>query len=124
MIIQLELLERALSRLYTLNPAEHELVHLEAISAAAPAFEGFLPKLKKFENRLGTGKAKGNRYKGAGRRIQFNVAFDEDVKELRDILASRVLTIITLLMTQVLCVTSIHDVTTTNASWLDSLTIE
>ena len=68
--------------------------------------------------------AKENRYKGAGRRIQFNVAFDEDVKELRDIPASHVLTIITLLMTRVLCVTSIQNITATNASLPDVLTTE
>ena len=119
LIVELELLERALSRLYTLKPAEHELVHLEAIRAAASAckrpLETFLAKLEKFEKRLGTEKAKESRYKGAGRRIQFNVAFDEDVRELRATLASHVLTIITLLMTQVLCVTSIHNITTMNA---------
>ena len=119
LIIELELLERALLRLYSLKPAEHELIHLEAIRAAASAskrpLENFLAKLEKFEKRLGTGKAKGNHYKGAGRRIQFNVAFDEYVKELRATLASHVLIIITLLMTQVLCVTSIHNITTMNA---------
>ena len=126
MIIELESLERALSRLHTLKPVEHELVHLEAIRAAASAckrpLENFLTKLEKFEKRLGTGKAKENRYKSAGRRIQFNVAFDEDVKELRATLASHVLTIIMLLMTQLLCVTSIHNLTTMNASWPDFLT--
>ena len=115
LIIELESLERALSRLYTLKPAEHELVHLEAIRAAASAckrpLEDFLAKIEKFEKRLGTEKAKENHYKGAGRRIQFNVAFDEDVKELRATLASHVLTIITLLMTQLLCVTSMHMIT-------------
>ena len=119
MTIELESLERALSRLHTLKPVQHELVHLEAIRAAASAckrpLENFLTKLEKFEKRLDTGKAKENRYKGAGRRIQFNVAFDEDVKELRATLASHVLTIITLLMTQLLCVISIHILTTMNA---------
>lgn len=86
LIIELESLERALSRLYSLKPAEHELVHLEAIRAAASAckrsLQSFLARIEKFEKRLGTGNAKGNGYKGAGRRIQFNVAFEEDVKEL------------------------------------------
>ena len=113
LIIELESLERALSRLYTLKPAEHELVHLEAIRAAASAckrpLESFLPKIEKFEKHLGTGKAKKNSFKGAGRRVQFNVASEEDVKELRITLASHVLTINTLLMTQVLCVTHIYN---------------
>ena len=122
------MLERALSRLYTLKPAENQLVHLEAVRAAASAckrpLETFLAKIEKFEKHLGTGKSKENRYKGAGRRIQFNVTFDEDVKELRATLASHVLTIITLLMTQVLCVTSVHNMTLMYASCPDALTIE
>ena len=119
LIIGLESLERALSRLYTLKPAERALVHLEAIRVAASAYERplerFLATLENFEKRVGTGKAKGNRYKGVGRRIQFNVAFDEDVKDLRDTLATHIMTIITLLMTQLLCVTSIHNNATVNA---------
>ena len=97
-----------MSRLYTLKPSEHELVHLEAIRAAASAckrpLESFMETIEKFEKRLGTGKEKDNRIKGAGRRIQFNVAFEEDVKELRSTLASHVSIINTLLMTQMLCV--------------------
>ena len=108
MIIELESIDRALSRLYNLKPADHELVHLEAIRAAASAckrpLESFLAKIEKFEKHLGTGNEKQNHIKGAGRRIQFNVAFEEDVKELRTTLASHVLTINTLLMTQMLLV--------------------
>ena len=54
--------------------------------------------------------------------ICFNVAFAEDFKELRATLASHVLIIITLLMTQLLCVTSIHNTATMNAGWPDFLT--
>ena len=112
LIIELESLERALSRLYTLKPAEHELVHLDAIRAAATTckrpLESFLAKIEKFEKRLGVQNAKDNQFKGAGRRIQFNVAFEEDVKELRTTLASHVLTINTLLTTQLLCVISVQ----------------
>ena len=108
LIIELESLERALSRLYTLKPAEHELAHLEAIRAAASAcqrpLESFMERIGKFDKRLGTGKEKHNSIKGAGRRIQFNVTFEEDVKELRSTLASHKSTINTLLMTQMLCV--------------------
>ena len=108
LIIELESLERALSRLYTLKPAEHELVHLEAIRAAALAcqrpLESFMEKIEKFEKPLGTGKEKHSSIKSAARRIQFNVAFEEDVKELRSKLASHKSTINTLLMAQMLCV--------------------
>ena len=110
LIIELESLERALSRLYTLKPAECKLVHLEAIRAAASAckrpLESFLAKIEKFDKRLGTQNAKNSQFKGAGRRIQFNVAYEEDVKELRTTLASHVSKINLLLMTQILCVTS------------------
>ena len=118
LIIELELLERTLSRLYTLKPAEHELVRLEAIRAAASAckrpLESFMKKLEKFEKRLGTGNEKANRIKGAGRRIQFNVAFEEDVKEFRSTLASHVSTINTLLMIQTLYVTCFPQLATLN----------
>ncbi|CAD6591630.1 MAG: hypothetical protein ASARMPREDX12_005284 [Alectoria sarmentosa] len=106
LIIELESLERALSRLYTLKPAERELVHLEAIRATASAckrpLESFLAKIEKFDKRLGTQNAKNSQFKGAGRRLQFNVAYEEDIKELRTTLASHVSKINLLLMTQIL----------------------
>ncbi len=120
LIIELESLERALSRLYTLKPTHHELVHLDAIRAAATAckrpLESFLAKIEKFDKRLGTRKTNDNKFKGAGRRIQFNTACEEDVKELRTTLASHVLTINTLLMTQMLCVTIVQCFVMLNSS--------
>lgn len=95
-----------MSRLYELKPTKHELTHLEAIRAAATAcrrpLETFLDRISKFERTLGTWDAKERRFRGVGRRIQFNVAFENEVKELRTTLAGHVLTINTLLATQTL----------------------
>lgn len=128
LIIELESLERALSRLYTLKPAEHELVHLDAIRAAATTckrpLESFLARIEKFEKRLGAQNANDNHFKGAGRRIHFNVAFEEDVKELRTTLASHVLTINTLLITQLLCVISVQPYVFRIPRWMALLIIK
>ena len=75
-------------------------MHLDAIRAAATAFtrplERFLAKMETFEERLDVPDAKNTQFQGAGRRTQFNVASDGDVKELRTTLASYVLIINTL----------------------------
>ena len=106
LIIELETLGRALSRLYELKPAQHELTHLDAIRAAATAcrrpLETFLAALEKFEKSLGVWDKKEQRYKKFLRRLQYNVAFEKDVKELRTTLSGHVSTINMSLMTQTL----------------------
>ena len=105
-MIELEGLSRALSRLNTLSPTEHELQHLDAIRAATAAckrpLKEFLEKIAKFDSSLGTWDAKEKRFRGVGRRIQFSLALEEDVKELRATLMSHSSTINMLLLGQVL----------------------
>ena len=105
-IIELGTLERTLSRLYELKPGRHELKHLDAIRAVATAckrpLEDFVERVSKFDKSLGTWDAKEKRFRGIGRRVQFNVAFEKEVKDLRVTLTSHVSTINMLLMTQTL----------------------
>lgn len=106
LIVQLEALSRALSKLNDIRPAKHELRQLDAIRAVASAcerqLESFLSKISKFESTLGVHNAKDKRYEGLGRRMQWNIALKDDVKELGDTLGSHVLTINMLLMSQTL----------------------
>lgn len=106
LIVELEALSHALSKLNNIRPAKHELLQLDAIRAMASAcerqLESFLSKISKFEKTLGVDNATDKRYKGLGRRMQWNVALKDDVKELRDTLASHVLTVNMLLMSQTL----------------------
>lgn len=104
LIIELESLDRALKQLYTLRPAKHELLQLNAIRATAllcqiPLRE-FLAKISKFDQRLGTWNSTDQRFKGFHRRMQWRLAYQDDVKELRTKLGSHVATISLLLMTQ------------------------
>jgi hypothetical protein len=103
-LIELEALERALHKLQTLRPAKHELFQLTSIRATALAcqrlLQGFLDKISKFENSLGTFNFAKKRLKGLPRRMQFRIMFKEDVKQLRSALVSHVATINLLLMTQ------------------------
>lgn len=104
--MELEALSRALSKLNDIRPAKHELHQLDAIRAVASAcerqLESFLGKISRFEKTLGVYNAKDKRYEGLGRRMQWNVAFADDAKELKAALASHVLTINMLLMSQAL----------------------
>jgi hypothetical protein len=103
-LIELEALGRALSKLYTLKPAKHELFQLTSIRATAQAcrkpLEEFLAKISKFESRLGTLNAADNKWKGFPRRMQYRLFYLDDVKKLRSTLASHVTTMNLLLMTQ------------------------
>ena len=102
--MELEALGRALSSLNEIKPAKRELHQLDAIRAVASAcerqLEAFLSKIAKFERTLGAWDAKEKRYKGFGRRIQWNVSMKDDVKELRNTLGTQVLMINMLLMSQ------------------------
>ena len=106
LIVDLELLKTALSRLYDVEPGQHGLKHLESIRAAATAcqrtLEAFLDRISKFDKTLGSWDAKEKRFRGIGRRIQFSVAFEKEVKELRTTLAGHVSTIMVLLATQIM----------------------
>ena len=81
-------------------------MHLEAIRATASAckrpLEDFLSKIQKYDKSLGSWDAKEKRFRGVGRRVQFNLALEEDVKELRATLTNHASTINILLLTQVL----------------------
>ncbi|KAL2037621.1 hypothetical protein N7G274_009566 [Stereocaulon virgatum] len=105
-IVELGFLEHALSRLYELEPGKHELNHLDTIRAAATAckrpLEDFLEMVSKFDKSLGTWDAKEKRSRAIGRRLQFNMAFEKEVKNPRITLTSHVSTINMLLMTQTL----------------------
>jgi hypothetical protein len=104
LLLELEALSRALAQLENLQPDKNELIRLSAIRAATITckrpLEEFLSKTWKFESRLGIFNARDNRYKGLARRMQFNMIYKDEIKELRSILGSRVAVINLLLMTQ------------------------
>jgi len=104
LLIELESLDRTLKQLQCIKPAQHELIRLEGIRALAftcqRPLEEFLAKIEKFEEHLGSWHAKGNRFSGFGRRLQWSIKYKEDAKELRAKLAPNVATITVLLMTQ------------------------
>ena len=104
LLLELEALERALQQLNTLKPTQHELLQLNSIRATALSCERplqrFLDKISKFDARLGITNVKTNRYKGFPRRIQWQLMYKKDAKEIRAILGSHVSTINLLLMTQ------------------------
>ena len=97
---------RALSKVYEVKPAEDGAALLDATRAAATAckrpLEDFLEKVSKFDKSLGTWDAKEKRFKGIGRRVQFSLALDKEVAELRAALAGHVSTINMLLLIQTL----------------------
>ena len=101
LLIEFERLSRVFSRLFDLRPVRHELKNLEAIRAAVAAcqrpLKEFLGKISRFDKTLGVWDAKDKRFKGFGRRIQFNAAFEEDAHKLRLTIATHVSTISTLL---------------------------
>ena len=105
LLVELEFLSRALSRLNTLQPDHHELAHLEAIRAAAEAcrrpLEDFLKKIHKYDKSLGIWGAKEKRFQNFGRRVQFN-SLDEGVKELRTTLSSYMTIIHTSFLAQIM----------------------
>ena len=53
-------------------------------SACNRALESSLAQIEKFEQRLCTGKREQSQVKGAGQRIQFNLAFQNNVQELTE----------------------------------------
>lgn len=94
MVIDLENLERILTQINELQPAEHNLTQLEPIRATIKACQlplrDFLDKISKFEGLLGIWNFKGRSLNGIGRRIQWKVAYKSDVNELRATLAGHV----------------------------------
>ena len=104
LLVQLELLQRALSKLNDIKPAANDLKHLEAIRAGSEAcrrpLETFLERVSKFDKALGSWDAKEKRFRGVGKRIQYSVAFEKEVKELRTTLAGHLSTITMLLAAQ------------------------
>ena len=95
-----------MSQVYEVKPAKDGVALLDATRAAATAckrpLEDFLEKVSKFDKSLGTWDAKEKRFKGIGRRIQFSLALDKEVTELRAALAGHVSTINMLLLIQTL----------------------
>ncbi|TVY89992.1 hypothetical protein LAWI1_G005003, partial [Lachnellula willkommii] len=104
LLLELEALDRALKQLHTLQPAKHELLQLNAIRAIALScqlpLQEFLGKISKFEHRLGVTNARDQRFRGLHRRMQWRLAYKDDVKKLRSKLGSFFTTISLLLMTQ------------------------
>ena len=95
-----------MSQVYEVKPAEDGVALLDATRAAATAckrpLEDFLERVSKFDKSLGTWDAKEKRFKGIGRRIQFSLALDKEVADLRAALAGHVSTINMLLLIQTL----------------------
>ncbi|CAG8971550.1 hypothetical protein HYALB_00005446 [Hymenoscyphus albidus] len=87
-----------------LLPAKIDFLRLNAIRAAALScqipLQAFLKKISKFDNSLGIANARNLRFRGLPRRLQWSLAYRDDVKELRGKLGSFVATINLLLMTQ------------------------
>ena len=103
LVIDLEGLDRALQQVQSIEPGIYDLKQLNGIRALARSchqpLETFLEKISKFENRMGAWQAKENRFRGFGRRIEWTV-YEDDVKELREKLATKLITINILLSTQ------------------------
>lgn len=105
LLLELDLLDRALKQVQSLVPAAHDDVRrLASIRALATTCKlplaAFLNKIEKFDNKLGTWTAGKNRFAGFPRRMQWSLMFQQDVKDLRAKLAAHVQTITLLLMTQ------------------------
>jgi hypothetical protein len=111
LVNELGALDDALKQLQDLKPGKHELLQLTSIRLVAlqcqVPLQKFSDKISKFERRLSVANTRNQRFTGLPRRMQWRLAYREDVKELRLKLGSHVMTINLLLMTQTIsCITS------------------
>ena len=94
LLLELDLLAQILDQIdgqtNDLKGAEHNVDQLELIQACCAAcqdpLQHFLDRISKFEPSLGVWSKDGKTLKGVGRRIQWKVAYKEDVRELRTVL--------------------------------------
>lgn len=111
LILDLGILSGALSRLQSLKSESRELTHLESIRAAALScqipLERFLQKIEKFDPYLGIwhshSRSVGMFTRGMGRfarRIQWQLIYKDDVRDLQVALGGQIATISMLLMVQ------------------------
>ncbi|KAG8529662.1 uncharacterized protein KY384_005143 [Bacidia gigantensis] len=129
LLVELETLSRALTRLNTLKPTEHDLVHLDAVRAAVAAckrpLEDFLKKLSTYDKALGVQNAEDTGLKGVKSRLRFSLTLDEDVKELRATLTSHASTINMLLLGQILESLTIAEADrATNVEMIDQVRVQ
>ena len=101
-------MNRALKRLKDVEDRTGEARYADAIHAAVLAcqqqLEGFLETISKYETSLGAWGAQERRIRGFGRKMEWALARDEDVKKLRSSLEGHMRSINTLLLTQILYV--------------------
>lgn len=85
-----QLLDQIDQQTSKLKGAEHNIDQVELIQACCAAcqhpLQKFLNKISKFEPSLGVWSKNGKTLKGVGRRIQWKVSYEDDVRELRTIL--------------------------------------
>ena len=94
LLLELDLLAQILDQIdgqaRNLEHSDDSTNHFELIRACCSAcqepLQKFLDKISKFEPSLGVWATDGKAMKGVGRKIQWKVAYEEDVRELRAIL--------------------------------------
>ena len=106
LLVQLELLDRALIELQHIEPTtQYEMRRLDSIraliSTCQQPLKEFLTMIEeKFEHRLGSWNSNNGSFSGLGRRIQWSMKYqDKEVRSLRERLAPNFATITLLLLT-------------------------
>ena len=94
LLLYLETLRRAISRLEGLKPGNNDSANLESIRAAAQSckisLNQFLGKIEKFETRLGTWNRDTKNFATFSRRMQWRLIYHDDVQELQAALGVQV----------------------------------
>jgi hypothetical protein len=104
LILDLGILSGALSRLQSLKSESRELTHLESIRAAALScqipLERFLQKIEKFDPCLGIWNSHLRSVGRFTRRMQWQLMYKDDVRDLQVALGGQIAAISMLLMVQ------------------------